>query len=510
MAEAFSEQARVPASDAANAMPPAHFPKQAVVVIHGIGEQIPMDTIKAFVHAGWETDADITQNGMPDPAEVWSKPDLRTGSLELRRITTRQSIVTASFPDRVRTDFYELYWADLSAGSTLDAVENWIFGLLLRNPWTEVPRKILSAWIALWLLSLALLYLILAPIIKNTGAVFGWHPYGWLPDWGMSLLGLLLAYLTNRWLLPYVGRVVRYTRAIPANIAARKDIRERGLKLLAALHDDGYERIILVGHSLGSILAYDLLTYFWADHAPAYTVAETAPDFAALKALEAALAAYRADPTDSHLEAFRAAQRAYGSLLRRRPRPTQEDGTTDHAHDGRWLITDLVTFGSPLTHADFLLTSIRARFQDRVATNDVSVAPPVPQTLDPDNVLHARAAHMPVSPAAKPELLAFPFVPKDSATLHWQMHHATVFAATNWINIYDPARFILCGDIISGPLKELFGPAVVDVDLRALRGQSWGFSHTDYWRIDPDQPQPEPHIKALRAALNLAGQDRPV
>ncbi len=44
----------------------------------------------------------------------------------------------------------------------------------------------------------------------------------------------LLGYVTNKLVVPYAGRVVRYTRATPENIAARKDIRERGLALLTA------------------------------------------------------------------------------------------------------------------------------------------------------------------------------------------------------------------------------------------------------------------------------------
>ncbi len=55
---------------------------QAVVVIHGMGEQRPMDTINAFVRAVWETDAVITANKLPHPSQVWIKPDPRTGSLE--------------------------------------------------------------------------------------------------------------------------------------------------------------------------------------------------------------------------------------------------------------------------------------------------------------------------------------------------------------------------------------------------------------------------------------------
>src|SRR5262245_48063526 len=66
------------------------------------GQASRRDTIKAFVRAVWETDTVITANKLPHPSQVWSKPDLRTGSLELRRITTRESISSAAFPHGVR------------------------------------------------------------------------------------------------------------------------------------------------------------------------------------------------------------------------------------------------------------------------------------------------------------------------------------------------------------------------------------------------------------------------
>jgi hypothetical protein len=97
------------------------------------------------VRSVWELDKKITANGLPQPSAVWSKPDLRTGSLEFRRITTRQSIPTTTFGKGVRSDFYELYWADLSGGSTWSNVKDWIAGLLLRNPFTRVPANLLLA-----------------------------------------------------------------------------------------------------------------------------------------------------------------------------------------------------------------------------------------------------------------------------------------------------------------------------------------------------------------------------
>src|SRR5262249_60581956 len=113
MGDAGAPHAAQPASAGTS-----HADKQAVVVVHGMGEQRPMDTIKAFVKAVWEIDEVITANKLPHPTQVWSKPDVRTGSLELRRITTRESIPSASFPHGVRTDFYQLYRAHLPAGST--------------------------------------------------------------------------------------------------------------------------------------------------------------------------------------------------------------------------------------------------------------------------------------------------------------------------------------------------------------------------------------------------------
>ena len=100
---------------------PSGFPKQAIVVIHGMGEQKPMDTIKNFAHAVWTTDTEVHENGLRDSGELWSKPDDRTGSLELRRLTTREStpMQEGTYPGGARQDFYELYWADLSRGSTL-------------------------------------------------------------------------------------------------------------------------------------------------------------------------------------------------------------------------------------------------------------------------------------------------------------------------------------------------------------------------------------------------------
>lgn len=68
--------------------------KQAVVIIHGMGDQIPMETLQGFVETVWVRDDSLIDQARPDSATdgpryentVWSKPDRRNRSFELRRM----------------------------------------------------------------------------------------------------------------------------------------------------------------------------------------------------------------------------------------------------------------------------------------------------------------------------------------------------------------------------------------------------------------------------------------
>ena len=142
---------------------------------------------------------------------------------------------------------------------------------------------------------------------------------------------------------------------------------------------------------------------------------------------------------------------------------------------------------------------LQKRRQDR----EYPTSPPLRELLDPNYVPAAKKAGLPLV-GTPPSLLAFPF-----GAGKWQLHHACPFAATRWTNIHDPARLVAFGDLISGPVAPVFGPGVVDVDLRDLRGQSWRFTHTRYWTMPDDSNKPVPeHILQLRRALDLGGQHR--
>ena len=459
--------------------------KQAVVLIHGMGEQIPMDTIKGFVRAVWEEDPEIAQRGTADPNTVWSHPDERAGSLELRVLTTRRSITSDAFPGGVRTDFYELYWADLTGGSTWDQFISWVRYLLFR-PLGRVPRDVRGAWVLLWGLSLLILALALASVLPSAW----WHAImpAWLPR--ELVVGVTAAggYVLHRVVAQTFGRVVRYTRAKPDNIAARAAVRERGLALLRALHaNPDYGRVIVAAHSLGTILAHDLIGYFWAEQARARAIAEDSPAFPALVRLESAAAALEA-ASDAMIEAARDEYRAAQTELR--VHLATQAGE-------RWLISDFVTMGSPLTHAEFLLAWDQTDLKTRAAAREVPIAPPQRERLDKTSARAAARAGLPV--LAEPDAARLIAYTPSTRSRTWILHHAAPFAVTRWTNLYDPARLVYQGDLIGGPLRENFGPAVHDVNLAAIDRRSTGFTHTRYW----DMRQSPARIQALRDAINL-------
>jgi hypothetical protein len=503
-------RSKAPAADRARAEEPAmakknasapdpsassHVAKQAVILVHGMGEQIPMDTIKGFVRTAWETDTVITANQAPNSARVWSKPDDRTGSLELRRITTRESIARPAFPGGVRTDFYELYWADLTAGSTWDQFTGWVRYLLFRR-WSRVPKDVRGVWLVLLFGSIAVVLIGCLNFIPD--AWWKAHVPWWLPQKLMIALfagaGALLNYYATR----TFGRVVRYTRADPDNIASRAAVRKRGLELLRALHADGsYARIVLVGHSLGTILAYDLLSYFWAEQTQARTVEEGSAGFPLLCAVEKAAAALQGADGETQRADYARAQRAFRQWL-----ATRDAGGSARR---RWLISDFVTFGSPLTHAEFLLASSEADLAARHEARELPVSPPYREELDPEVFAAAVATGtLPTGPSPQESrLIAFPDVIGSG---RWMLHHAAPFAAVRWTNVHDPARLVALGDVISGPLSTTFGRAITDIDLSIRDRRSWRFTHTRYWAPD----QRSARISAFREAINLADEAVPI
>jgi hypothetical protein len=104
------------------------------------------------------------------------------------------------------------------------------------------------------------------------------------------------------------------------------------------------------------------------------------------------------------------------------------------------------------------------------------------------------------------------------AACDWKLHHASATGPVRWTNIHDAAGPVafLAGDIIAGPLAPLYGPGVVDVQVKIERRQGFfaelalrrWFTHTQYWRFAKSTPYCTPtHIAALRDAINVQNLD---
>ncbi len=546
--------------------------RQAVVVIHGMGEQRPLDTLREFVETIYQRDpaskARVTVPVAPEPgggkldASRESKPDeemnpvsivpdAATGSAELRRITTHPA-------QGRRTDFYEFYWADIMDGTPLELVSSWVSGLLLRSPF-RVPLRIQVwiAWLGLW--ALAVFLVVLGVFVLYPGA-FEAHPFfSGLLDWFAALRGYIagaallaglaiaavrlartrplseadlgpafvflliaavlhflpealtrdlrvwatLLWAAAGWLFaklvgPYFGDVVRYVRATPQTVEKRKQVRERGLDLLKRIHEARdvagkplYERIVIVGHSLGSIIAYDLLQHYWEQAGPTHHLEVGGRLWSPSRATEAAMRALDRFVNETwakgrsaagqfapeRLEAFQQAQGALCEAL--------------HAETG-WRITDLVTLGSPLVHAEFLAADSRHQLEKAFLERRLSASPPRPDPVQGQGSMLYEA----MDGAGRPR---GPFI-----------HFAAPFAAVRWTNIYDQHPFPLFGDIVSGPLRRDFGPGIAEHEVRIRRPGLLPpldrlFTHSRYWRWHPsyDPADPPEHIDRLRQALDI-------
>ena len=426
--------------------------KQAVLLIHGIGEQKPMETLRSFVAATWTTDTAQHRNH-PRAAEFWSKPYPLSEDFELRRLTTADNV--AGF----RTDFFEFYWAHLMQGTKLRHVKAWAQTLLLRKPSTVPPQLRLAYW-TLWILLVAAV----AGIVLSS-RYFVAKPGGTtLPAWLSLALSAVVMPAFFGLLTNYVGDAARYLHAAPPNVQRRHAIRTAGVKVLASLHERDYERIIVVGHSLGSVIGYDILYHSWAQFSTDQPTAAN-PSYRALDALETVTAAVEsdaaADPSRIHT-----AQRQYFNEIR--------------ANGVRWRVSDFVTLGSPLAHAAILLASNASEVESKLADRELARCPPVLEETQ-------RGHHI---------LKRFSY-PADHAKR--TPHHAALFGPTRWTNLYFPNRLLLSGDLIGGPLRHLFGVGIKDVAVQT-KLRSGLLSHTSYWA--PERG-PNPHLDALRRALDL-------
>ena len=601
--------------------------KQAVVIIHGMGEQRPLETLRTFVKSTWEMDLELSggdaavdpENDDPDVIgtnEWWIKPDNRPGLVELRRVTTgplRGEKNEKHWPitdnHGRRTDFYEFYWADLVEGTRIGHVLSWASGLLFRR-FNQVPPDAMTIWLGLWMLILtALIYGVviinrllpsgLKPLPETLKAAFSAPVSEWIGAisnqvsnlmqqetlglifwliflaivvgifavallsrirprmrenfklfvqvllfsavlwmcWPMvlhligtptvwAIIFVLFFWVSVRFLNQYFGDIARYVRATPDNIELRKNIVDRGVDLLKSLHSsEEYDRIIIVAHSQGTMIALDLINTLWSELGPHFNNASRFAAEKPLKDLDSYLAKAVCDPAFSFdLSTFRQKQRAVSACLKdavySKPDATQWSRP--------WLISDFITLGSPLSHAEFLITRDNRQLDQLVRERLLPACPPVLRSQSLKNEQGESVMSEP----------SFLYGADDSNQK--MAHHASCFAAVRWTNIYDkaPPFFFFVGDPLSGPVSENFGSSIrvigddgksrklgqcvkdkdpmqhdcgiLDICVPIIRRDAGLlrrlFTHTQYWMWSTayDAAEPPAHIVALRSAMNLS------
>lgn len=438
--------------------------RHALVVIHGMGEQRPLDTLDNLTTA-------VLARFTAQRRQYFSRPTHIGDSYEARRHIIPPVYDHDDLDARPVMHLFEYHWSHLMTGNRFDDLLTTVRRILLQWPW-RVPRGILGLWLVLWAVIVAIAWALSTTIadgglsaVPSVEEVVG-------IVLGTGVLGALASYVVTR-VLPrtltgsFVD-VVRYLDPSPRSYAVRRAIREGAVDILRELNDE-YHRVTIVAHSLGSYVAYDAIRQLWGELGRTYCTEppSDAPDHgevpAGLDELEAAATAIGSATGAARHEAVQRYRRAQRELWR---------GLRDAGHV--WRISDLVTLGSPMYMADQLTTRTDEEFRERIARHEFPTCPPQDDALS-------------INAAAEPERARRFTYPHRGRRV---LYDAAPFAVTRWTNVWFPTRALLFGDYFGGPLSPLFGPGVLDVPIRqgTWRRLAPGIAHSWYFRAITEEP----------------------
>jgi hypothetical protein len=390
-------------------------------------------------------------------------------SFELRKLQNRS---------QPRTHFFEYYWAYKVEGTKISHILPWLKQLLLRKP-GRVTRQMFPLWVVSWLLiALTLIALgldVFGPLKQLTPQ---------LPPFIVSIGSALLFSVFHLVFYLYIGDAARYLSPTPDNIKLRQAIRADGIQLLRKIHESGeYERVIVVGHSLGSVVAYDVLKHLWQEYYTDYRQpkASSQPALAKVEKIGEDLR-----KNEATVENYMQAQVELWKEMRSLGNP--------------WLVTDLITAGSPLTHAAMLLANDEDDLYARQRQRELPTDPPVPE------VEKTKAGERRFY-----SYLVWEGYGKKKDIKLRAVHHGGLFAPTRWTNLYYPALWGIFGDLVGGPLVPWFGPGIRDIAVGSshkLTDRTL-LAHLAYWNKESAQPASQKLSVALDEVIKALDLDNP-
>lgn len=245
--------------------------RTAFLIVHGIGEQNPFETLDAFVRGFF----DVLGKGYPDKIAIkhYTKPRFRDGNLEW--VENFISLVKEGLQEST-IDFYEYYWAYRMEGKiTFSELIDWLIktsdgARKFYDKNEEIVQeyeakgddafrkgKFKNRW---YLKHLGwFLRLVTTPIISRTVSQI---PYVGSIFKFISPVARLFLGKAKKLFIDYMGDVAIYTTTDvkSKHYYIRKEILDGAVKEVKVLIDDPrYEKIIIAGHSLGSVIAFDTL-----------------------------------------------------------------------------------------------------------------------------------------------------------------------------------------------------------------------------------------------------------
>lgn len=434
---------------------PKRIERQAVVIIHGMGEQRPMDTLRSFVEGiiFWIKRGNTDRETKP---RYWSRPDGISEMYETRRITMQHH------EGNPKTDFYEFYWAHHMRNTSFSHLLPWVWKLI-KAPADQVPPRLKKLHHAVLRIFSVIAVLVIA--VLAAGFLFK----DAIAQYLLSIAGLVTIVIFILKVLVWAGKepffqiilntagdAARYFNPMPSNIEERSSIRREGIAFLRKLHDSTaikYDRIIVVGHSLGSVVAYDMIRLLWHEMHEKFSPSATPGHDCFREMSTISKKQYPADYTMSapEISDFQELQHQCWHQYR--------------TNGNNWLISDFITCAGAIAHADYYLLN-KPPFAEFINYKEFPASPPVIEGDDTSVLHYMGEKQYTIGTDANGQPVKRSVFP---------LNHAAPFAVTRWTNIY------FSSDYVGSNATRIFRPGIKDIEVPRKGSKLLPDGHTNYW-----------------------------